>query len=87
MIHFLRNTSSNLHIYSTNFKSSNDINAVLTYLIIITQIFDVHSLRMNHKGQNKSELQCKREVVESQIKCIYELNLLIDILTFHASVS
>lgn len=34
-IHFSRNTSSNLHIYSTNFKVSNDFNTILTHSVYL----------------------------------------------------
>jgi hypothetical protein len=61
MIHFTKNTSSNLRTYSTNFEKSKDYNTILTHFTNLQPTFytniDVHPLKMTHKqGRNTSRL-------------------------------
>ena len=57
-IHFTRNTSSNLPIYSTNVKISKDFNTILGYFICLSDTFywnkDVDSSRMITKCHTTS---------------------------------
>jgi hypothetical protein len=52
-IHFTRNISSNLLIYSTDLKIINDFNTILSYFYPLMRYFfsniDVDSSRMTHK--------------------------------------
>ena len=49
IFHFARNTSSNVHIHSTNFETTRDFNKILTNFIYLLSIFHtkayVHSFR------------------------------------------
>ena len=53
-IYFTRNASSNVHIYSTNFKTWNNSITILSYFVYFYATFytniDVHPLRMIHEG-------------------------------------
>ena len=56
-IHFTRNTSSNLLMYSTNFKTTDGFNAILTHFIYLQSTFytsiEVHSMIMTQRDGSK----------------------------------
>jgi hypothetical protein len=52
-IHYTKNTSSNIHMYSTNCKTTNDFNTILKYFMFIIYALYRYFYTLSEDDQQK----------------------------------